>query len=176
MSTIEPPLTDAELRYVRAAVKLAASYKTAAGTVVECDREQFLPYIEAAIAALPAPTPEPEIVAEAFRNNYFTIRRGNKYWCCGEWRDNPSAYDKFDADAVAEALRASEKAAKRPRIEVVKGRYNWGVECRFGDMVWCWYGGDWLAGPVVGGTRPEPEARAIAAKLEAEGNYPKVYK
>lgn len=57
MSTIEPPLTDAELRYVRAAVKLAASYKTVAGVLVDCDREQLPRYIEAAVAAPPGAIP-----------------------------------------------------------------------------------------------------------------------
>ena len=168
----EPALTDAELRAVRAMVVFNSTLdpNDYGGSYTD----KIAELASACRAALPAPTPEaePEVVAEPWRE-YWHIRRGQKFWNEGEWgrSDEATVYSKADADLIVDGLRAREKAAKRPRIEVVRhpDRLNWCVQC--GNMHWSVGGEKWCIAP-WSTTSSEFVARALAAKLEAEQNYP----
>lgn len=167
-----PQLTDAELRAVRAMIRHGATWpKIPHSTDVRNTSGNEMR--DACVVALPAPASEPEIVVDITSGSRAAIRRGILYWSDGDWSIFRSSYAIADAEIIADVLRAREKAAKRPRIEAKKPpRCGWVVLC--GDMWYSEHQGKWRKdlNPEFGDSLTEPEARALAAKLEADGNYP----
>ncbi len=105
----ELPLNDAELRAVRAHIVARAKVGIDEASRIAGDYDANVAAIDAARAALPAPTPEPEIVLENERLGW-AVRRGTMYFGMGGWDRQVFTYSRKQAELIAEALRAREKA------------------------------------------------------------------